>query len=48
MNYEITIMFGKHHELTWPFDGKTKKEMQALVEAIKVKYPEAQVTVEEK
>lgn len=45
---EITITFSKNHEMTWPCNGKTKDEAQALVEAIKVKYPEAQVTIEEK
>jgi hypothetical protein len=47
MSYEITIAFSKNHEMTWPCDGKTKEEAQALAETIKVKYPEAQVTVEE-
>ena len=48
MSHEITIAFSKNHEMTWPCDGKTKEEAQALAEAIRIKYPEAQVTIEDK
>lgn len=48
MEYEITITFSKNHEMTWPCDGKTKEQTEALAETIRAKYPEANVTLEEK
>jgi|LakMenEpi03Aug12_release.lakeMendotaPanAssembly.Ray.scaffolds.fasta_scaffold782120_2 hypothetical protein len=48
MDYEITIAFSKNDEMTWSCDGKTKEQTEALAETIRAKYPEAQVTIEEK
>jgi hypothetical protein len=48
MDYEITIAFSKNHEMIWSCDGKTKEEAEALAETIRAKYPEAEVTIEEK
>lgn len=48
MEYEITIAFSKNHEMTWSCDGKTKEQTEALAETIRAKYPEAQITIEEK
>lgn len=48
MNYKIKITFNKNHEMIWTCGGKTIEEVQALAKTIKIKYPEAQVTIVEK
>ena len=47
MDYEITITFSENHEMIWSCDGKTKEQTEALAETIRVKYPEAEVTIGE-
>jgi hypothetical protein len=48
MKYDIKIIFGKNHEMIWSCGDKTKEETQELAQIVKAKYPEAEVTIEEK
>ncbi len=45
-NYEITIVFGKNHEMVYTLMNKTEEEAMKFASNIKAKYPEADVSVE--
>jgi hypothetical protein len=45
-NYEITIVFGKNHEMVHTLLNKTEDEAMEFASNIKAKYPDADVSVE--
>ena len=45
-NYEMTIVFGKNHEMVHTLLNKTEEEAMEFASNIKAKYPEADVSVE--
>jgi hypothetical protein len=44
-NYEITIAFGKNHEMVHTLMNKTEDEAMEFASSIKAKYPDADVSV---
>ena len=45
-NYEITIVFGKSHEMVHTLINKTEDEAMEFASSIEAKYPDADVSVE--
>ncbi len=45
-NYEVTIVFGKNHEMVHTLLNKTEDEALEFAFNIKAKYPDADISVE--